>query len=146
MLYLAFGDGSPNFEQLISRSTHNQLIFFLLPRDYHPLWLPIPRDWLKIVAIGTIAIHQASPISLAATLGVSVDFLSSSYYNVLVHWVIYLWVYLRIALVNIGVANAFRVYTSFRACLLDILNTHFDYLIIHFILGSILIFHYKRGL
>jgi hypothetical protein len=32
---------------------------------------------------------MASPSSLAATLGVSVDLLSSSYYNVLVHWVIF---------------------------------------------------------
>lgn len=44
-----------------------------------------------------------------------------------------------------GVAYAFRVYTSFQACLLDILNTHFDYLIIHFILRSILIFHCSRS-
>jgi len=40
---------------------------------------------------------MASPSSLAATLGVSVDLLSSSYYNVLVHWVILYWVSLRIA-------------------------------------------------
>jgi len=73
------------FEQLISRST--LLIMVLvhkttkIPQDCHLLWF---KKYL-FQGISLFIICKASPRSLAATCGVSVDFLSSSYYNVLVH-------------------------------------------------------------
>lgn len=87
----------------------------------------------------------AGPRSLAATYGVSFDFLSSGYYNVLVHQVkIDGWFTLGSHHYCLDFPcgwelSAFRVYTSFWACSLDILNTHFEYLIIRSILRSILI-------
>lgn len=47
----------------------------LLIRDYHPLWLRIPTHSNHIHG-------SAGPRSLAATRGVSIDFLSSGYLDV----------------------------------------------------------------
>ncbi len=44
-------------------------------RDYHPLWFTFPSDSTILNAITS----RATPISLAATLGISVDFFSSGY-------------------------------------------------------------------
>ena len=44
-------------------------------RGYHPLWPEFPIRSVNVSA----KIVQARPISLATTLGISVDFFSSSY-------------------------------------------------------------------
>ena len=47
-------------------------------RGYHPLWLPFPEH----STIRSTITYKAHPISLATTLGISVDFFSCSYLDV----------------------------------------------------------------
>ena len=84
-------------------------------------------------------VNQASPVSLATTSGVSVDFLSYSYLDVSVHCVIYIWFPNRIAIVTIIstyiIVQELQLLVfppPFNMYLLGILNNHFDYLHLNF--------------
>ena len=84
-------------------------------------------------------VNQASPVSLATTSGVSVDFLSYSYLDVSVHCVIYIWFPNRIAIVTITstyiIVQELQLLVfppPFNMYLLGILNNHFDYLHLNF--------------
>ena len=85
--YLALEDGPPIFRQDFSCPA---LLFSnLVPhvcfriRGYHPLWPDFPFRF----ANNTAKEYKADPISLATTLGISVDFCSCSYLDVSVHCV-----------------------------------------------------------
>ena len=80
--YLALEDGPPIFRQDFSCPA--LLVVRLVPplefrvRGYHPLWPPFPER----STIQTTITYKAHPISLATTLGISVDFFSCSYLDV----------------------------------------------------------------
>src|SRR6476469_7020158 len=80
--YLALEDGPPIFRQdfscpalLVVRLVSP---FEFRVRGYHPLWRPFPRT----STIRSTITYKAHPISLATTLGISVDFFSCSYLDV----------------------------------------------------------------
>ena len=80
--YLALEDGPPIFRQdfscpalLVVRLVSP---FGFRVRGYHPLWLPFPEH----STIRSTITYKAHPISLATTLGISVDFFSCSYLDV----------------------------------------------------------------
>jgi len=85
--YLALEDGPPMFRQdftcpaLLVASL--VLIIGFRVRDFHPLWSYFP----ECSTISLIYHLQAHPISLATTLGISVDFFSCSYLDVSVRHV-----------------------------------------------------------
>ena len=80
--YLALEDGPPIFRQDFSCPA--LLVVRLVPpfgfrvRGYHPLWPPFPER----STIRSTITYKAHPISLATTLGISVDFFSCSYLDV----------------------------------------------------------------
>ena len=80
--YLALEDGPPIFRQDFSCPA--LLVVRLVPpfefrvRGYHPLWPPFPER----STIQSTITYKAHPISLATTLGISVDFFSCSYLDV----------------------------------------------------------------
>jgi hypothetical protein len=85
--YLALEDGPPIFRQDFTCPA--LLVVHLVPqycfriRGYHPLWPDFPFRF----ANNTAKEYKADPISLATTLGISVDFCSCSYLDVSVHCV-----------------------------------------------------------
>ena len=85
--YLALEDGPPIFRQDFSCPA--LLVVRLVPpfgfrvRGYHPLWRPFPGT----STIRSTITYKAHPISLATTLGISVDFFSCSYLDVSVRHV-----------------------------------------------------------
>ena len=80
--YLALEDGPPIFRQDFSCPA--LLVVRLVPpsefrvRGYHPLWRLFP----EASTIQSTITYKAHPISLATTLGISVDFFSCSYLDV----------------------------------------------------------------
>ena len=97
--YLALEDGPPIFRQDFSCPALLVASPVLLDgfrvRDYHPVSSSFPE-------CSTISSHyllQALPISLATTLGISIDFFSCSYLDVSVHYVRFnnLWIQLLMA-------------------------------------------------
>ena len=80
---LSLGEWSPllQAEFLVLRPTQEYSISLLL-RDYHPLWCDFP-----FASDSFIKYPSAGPISLATTLGVSLDFLSYRYLDVSVPYV-----------------------------------------------------------
>ena len=97
--YLALEDGPPIFRQDFSCPALLVASPVLLDgfrvRDYHPVSSSFPECY-------TISSHyllQALPISLATTLGISIDFFSCSYLDVSVHYVRFnnLWIQLLMA-------------------------------------------------
>ena len=80
--YLALEDGPPMFRQDFSCPA--LLVVRLVPqqsfrvRGYHPLWPAFP----SCSTIQSTITYKAHPISLATTLGISVDFFSCSYLDV----------------------------------------------------------------
>ena len=85
--YLALEDGPPIFRQDFTCPA--LLVVHLVPqycfriRGYHPLWPDFPFR----SASNTAKEYKADPISLATTLGISVDFCSYSYLDVSVRCV-----------------------------------------------------------
>ena len=85
--YLALEDGPPIFRQDFTCPA--LLVATLVPpprfriRGYHPLWPAFPDRFASSNAKSC----KASPISLATTLGISVDFCSSAYLDVSVQQV-----------------------------------------------------------
>ena len=85
--YLALEDGPPIFRQDFTCPA--LLVATLVPRSrfrirgYHPLWPAFPDRFASSNAKSC----KAPPISLATTLGISVDFCSSGYLDVSVHQV-----------------------------------------------------------
>ncbi len=80
--YLALEDGPPMFRQDFTCPA--LLVASLVPhygfrvRGYHPLWPAFPG----CSTIQSTITYKAHPISLATTLGISVDFFSCSYLDV----------------------------------------------------------------
>ena len=85
--YLALEDGPPIFRQDFTCPALLVATLVLPPRfrirGYHPLWPAFPDRFANSMAKNC----KASPISLATTLGISVDFCSSGYLDVSVHQV-----------------------------------------------------------
>ena len=85
--YLALEDGPPIFRQDFTCPA--LLVATLVPRSrfrirgYHPLWPAFPDRFASSNAKNC----KAPPISLATTLGISVDFCSSAYLDVSVQQV-----------------------------------------------------------
>ena len=81
---LRLGGWSPHVQAgfHVSRPTQGQKEELRI-RGYHPLWPDFPFRF----ANNTAKEYKADPISLATTLGISVDFCSCSYLDVSVHCV-----------------------------------------------------------
>ena len=89
--YLALEDGPPIFRQDFTCPAllvvHLVLSYCFRLRGYHPLWPHFPER----SANNTNKEYKAHPISLATTLGISVDFFSCGYLDVSVHRVRFTW-------------------------------------------------------
>ena len=116
--YLALEDGPPIFRQdftcpalLVASPVPHQ---GFRVRGYHPLWPPFPgRSTIR----STIT-YKAHPISLATTLGISVDFYSCSYLDVSVRRVRFALLWIQSAMTLAGRVSPFghlRIYACLPA-------------------------------
>ena len=81
-------------------------------RGYHPLWPDFPFRF----ANNTAKEYKADPISLATTLGISVDFCSCSYLDVSVHCVRFPCLCIQQGMTHSGRVSPFG-YLRIKACL-----------------------------
>jgi hypothetical protein len=115
--YLALEDGPPIFRQDFSCPA--LLVVRLVSpsrfrvRGYHPLWPPFP----KRSTIQSTITYKAHPISLATTLGISVDFFSCSYLDVSVRRVRFAYLCIQYAMTYKGRVSPFGN-LRIKACLL----------------------------
>ena len=114
--YLALEDGPPIFRQDFTCPA--LLVVHLVPqycfriRGYHPLWPDFPFR----SASNTAKAYKADPISLATTLGISVDFCSYSYLDVSVRCVRFPCLCIQQGMTHTGRVSPFG-HLRIKACL-----------------------------